>query len=103
MREAFIVASSRTPLAKSFRGSFNMLEQQFQERIPLDPRPFTRGPLRVLESANMPAVLIEMGYLTNADQEKLLAGNEFQGTLVQAVVDVIVRFRDRVAATGAAQ
>jgi len=80
-----------------------MLEQQFQERIPLDPRPFSRGPLRVLESANMPAVLIEMGYLTNADQEKLLVGNEFQGTLVQAVVDVIVRFRDRVAATGAAQ
>ena len=29
---------------------------------------------RVLESANMPAVLVEMGFLTNAEQEKQLAG-----------------------------
>ena len=44
-----------------------------------------RLPLSVLESANMPAVLIEMGYLSNADQEKRMAGNEFQNTVAQAV------------------
>ncbi len=48
----------------------------------------------MLESANMPAVLIEMGYLTNADQARLLAGAEFQNTLVQALFDAVVRFRD---------
>ena len=43
-----------------------MLEQQLHDHVPLATRPVDRAPLRVLESANMPAVLIEMGYLTNA-------------------------------------
>jgi N-acetylmuramoyl-L-alanine amidase len=75
------------------------LEEQLVERVPLDARPLDRAPFRVLESANMPAVLIEMGYLTNPDQEKLLAGGAFQTTFVQAVFDSIVRFRDYLASS----
>jgi N-acetylmuramoyl-L-alanine amidase len=71
-----------------------ILEQQFRGRIPLAARPLESAPLRVLESANMPAVLVEMGYLTNADQARLLAGANFQNTLVQALFDAVVRFRD---------
>jgi N-acetylmuramoyl-L-alanine amidase len=72
----------------------NILAQQLHDRIPLLPAPVDRGPLRVLESANMPAVVIEMGYLTNADQEKLLTSDGFQNTFVQALLDAVVRFRD---------
>jgi N-acetylmuramoyl-L-alanine amidase len=71
-----------------------ILQQQFRNRIPLAVRPVESAPLRVLESANMPAVLIEMGYLTNVDQARLLAGAEFQNSLVQALFESIVRFRD---------
>jgi len=71
-----------------------ILEQQFHGRIPLASRAVESAPLRVLESANMPAVLIEMGYLTNVDQARLLAGADFQNTLVQALFDAVVRFRD---------
>jgi N-acetylmuramoyl-L-alanine amidase len=71
-----------------------ILAEQFRNRIPMSPRPIESAPLRVLESANMPAVLVEMGYLTNADQAKRLSGAEFQNTLVQALFDSIVRFRD---------
>ena len=79
-----------------------LLQQQLQDRVPLVARPVEvdRAPLRVLESANMPAVLIEMGYLTNADQEKLLAGDAFQNTLVQALFDAIVKYRDALTAGG---
>ena len=42
----------------------------------------------------MPAVLIEMGYLTNPDQEKLLATDAFQNAFVQAMYEAVVRFRD---------
>ena len=38
-------------------------------------RPIDRAPLRVLESANMPAVLVEVGYLTNPAQATLIARN----------------------------
>ena len=41
MREAVIVASSRTPLAKSFRGSFNLTrpddKDEDSERAPASP------------------------------------------------------------------
>jgi len=71
-----------------------MLQQQFRDHVPLASRPIDRAPLRVLESANMPAVLIELGYLTNPDQAKLLTGETFQNTAAQAIFDAIVRFRD---------
>ena len=71
-----------------------LLEAQFHDRIPLAARPVDSAPLRVLESANMPAVLVEMGYLTNPAQEKQLAGAEFQNAFVQAVFDAVVKFRD---------
>lgn len=67
-----------------------------KDHVPLAPRPIDHAPLRVLESANMPAVLVEVGYLTNAAQEKQIAGNDFQTTLVQGLVDAIVRYRDAV-------
>jgi len=66
-------------------------------QVPIAARPVEHAPLRVLESANMPAVLLEMGYLTNATQEKGLAGAEMQTVIAQAVFDAIVRFRDALA------
>ena len=77
-----------------------LLEQQLHDRVPLSSRVIDRAPLRVLESANMPAVLIELGYLTNAEQAKLLASDTFQVTAVQALYEAIVRFRDAYAAGG---
>jgi len=69
------------------------LEEHFQNRVPLDARPTDRVPLRVLASANMPAVVLEVGYLSNPEQEKQLAGNELQGALAQSIVDAVVVFR----------
>jgi N-acetylmuramoyl-L-alanine amidase len=48
----------------------------------------------------MPAVLIEMGYLTNPEQEKLLTSDGFQNALVQALFDTVVRFRDTLPSGG---
>ena len=79
----------------------DILEQQLHDRIPLTEHPVDRAPLRVLESANMPAVLVEVGFLSNAQQERLLAGEAFQATFAQAILDSIVRFRDSLAAVGA--
>lgn len=61
---------------------------------PLAQRPIEHAPIRLLEAANMPAVLIEMGFLTNAEQEQALAGPELPAAIAQAVLDGIVRFRE---------
>jgi len=70
------------------------IQESLQGHVPLAPKPRESAPIRVLEPANMPAVLIEMGYLTNAEQEKQLASADFQNTLVQALVDAVMKYRD---------
>ena len=69
------------------------LESALRERIAMSPRSVMQAPLRVLVGANMPAALVETGFLSNPAQEKQLAGDDFQNTIVQALVDGIVRFR----------
>ena len=49
-----------------------------RERVPMSPRAIQQAPFRVLVGANMPAVLVEMGFLTNPAQEKQLQSDEFQ-------------------------
>jgi len=77
-----------------------LVEQFLHDRVPLAQRAIDRAPLRVLESANMPAVLIELGYLSNADQARLLTSDAFQNAVVQALFEAIVRFRDQTAPGG---
>ena len=77
-----------------------ILEQQLRNRVPLSVHPIDRAPLRILESANMPAVLLEMGFLSNAEQEKQLTVDVFQAGVVQSIYEAVVRFRDSLNAGG---
>ena len=54
------------------------VEAALRERVPMSPRAIQQAPFRVLVGANMPAVLVEMGFITNAEQEKQLASEAFQ-------------------------
>ncbi len=74
-----------------------LIQQQFRNRVPLSVRPIQHAPLRVLESANMPAVIVELGYLSNADDARRLANADQQGVIAQALFDAIQRFRDLLA------
>jgi N-acetylmuramoyl-L-alanine amidase len=71
------------------------VEAALREKVPMSPRAIQQAPFRVLVGANMPAVLVEMGFITNAEQEKQLSSDAFQVSIVQALVDSIVRYRDR--------
>jgi len=77
-----------------------MLQEQLAQKSPLTAQPVNSAALRVLESANMPAVLVELGYVTNPDQEKLLTSDAFQATVVQSLYDAVIRFRDSLTAGG---
>jgi len=71
----------------------SVLEQELRQRVPMGQRPVQQGPMRLLSAANMPAVLVEMAYLTNNAQEKAAAGDEFKNAVAQALYNAIVRFR----------
>ncbi len=70
-----------------------LLEEELRARVPVGPHPLQRAPLRVLVGANMPAVLVEMTYLTNAGQAQRAASPEFQTAVAQAVYETVLRFR----------
>jgi N-acetylmuramoyl-L-alanine amidase len=71
----------------------SVLEQELRQRVPMGQRPIQQGPMRLLSAANMPAVLVEMAYLTNSAQEKAAAGEEFKNAVAQALYNAIIRFR----------
>jgi N-acetylmuramoyl-L-alanine amidase len=85
------LAQARHVQASTAFGS--ILEEDLRAILKMCARPRHEAPLRVLTSVNMPAALIEMAYLTNPDEERLIRGEDYQSTLVQAIYNAVVRFR----------
>ena len=75
-------------------GFASILEEELRGRLPVNGRPILQAPFRVLAAANMPAVLVELGYLTNADDERLLKSAAHQDLVAQALLQAVIRFRD---------
>ncbi len=51
-----------------------------------------QAPFRVLVGATMPAVLVEVAFISNAEEEKRLKSPEFQQTVADAVARAVARF-----------
>ncbi len=60
--------------------------------VPLNAQPAVQAPLRLLVGANMPAALVEMGFLTNVDDDRGLAGN-VSGAIVESILAAIAELR----------
>jgi N-acetylmuramoyl-L-alanine amidase len=73
-----------------------MVEQAFRGRVEMSPRPVQQAPFRVLVGATMPAILVEVGYLSNAEQEQALSSGAYQDQIAQGLFDAIVQFRAQV-------
>ena len=52
------------------------------------------GPFYVLVGAGMPAVLVEVGFVTHADEGRRIAADDYQGALTDGLVYGIGRFVD---------
>ncbi len=70
--------------------------EELSARVPMSPRGVQQAPLRVLVGANMPAALVELGFISNPGQEVQLASPAFQDAVVDALLQSIIRFRDMV-------
>ena len=74
-----------------------IVEAELRQRVPMSGRAIQQAPFRVLVGANMPAVLVELAFITNPEQEKALSSDGFQQQFVVALVNSIARYRDQVA------
>src|SRR5688572_14436544 len=73
-----------------------IVDQRLRTTAGLPTVALQRAPLRSLAGTNMPAVLIEMAYLTNAEEEKLLSSGDFQNGIALALTEAVAAFRDHV-------
>jgi N-acetylmuramoyl-L-alanine amidase len=70
-----------------------LVRQLLQQGVALLDAEAGQRPLRVLVGTNMPAVQLELGFLTNPDDERALRTGDRRGTIVEAIVAAIAEVR----------
>jgi N-acetylmuramoyl-L-alanine amidase len=73
-----------------------IIDQKLRTIAGLPTVALERAPMRNLAGTNMPAVLIEMGYLSNAEEERLLTSGDFQNSFALSLTEAVAAFRDHV-------
>jgi N-acetylmuramoyl-L-alanine amidase len=73
----------------------NLVQAELNGALGLRDRGVKQAPFRVLMGAAMPAVLVELGFLSNPDEEKKLLAADYRGQLVEALVRAISRYQGR--------
>ena len=57
-------------------------------------RGIKQNTFRVLKGAMMPAVLVEVGFISNAEEERLLSTADYQDRLAETLYRGLIRYKD---------
>ena len=71
----------------------NMIQGELNEMLKLKDRGVKQAPFRVLMGATMPAVLVELGFISNPDEEKKLKDAAYREQLVDALSRAIAHYK----------
>jgi N-acetylmuramoyl-L-alanine amidase len=80
-------------------GLASAIEGSLRARVGMSPRAVQQAPFRVLVGANMPAALVEIGYVSNPEQEQQLTSADYQNKVAEALLEAIVKFRTQLERT----
>ncbi|HNQ42854.1 MAG TPA: N-acetylmuramoyl-L-alanine amidase, partial [Candidatus Cloacimonadota bacterium] len=79
--------------------SSNIMAGSIQQHITVGSKSYDRGVKQanfyVLRGAFMPSVLIELGFISNPEEERLLINSEYQDRLARTIFEGIKRFKYR--------
>lgn len=78
----------------------NLVQEELNLTLGLRDRGVKQAPFRVLMGATMPAVLVELGFLSNPQEEARLKSPIYQAELVDSLFRAIRRFKTQIEATG---
>jgi N-acetylmuramoyl-L-alanine amidase len=70
-----------------------LIQGELNSELQLRDRGVKQAPFRVLRGAAMPAVLLELGFLSNPEEEKKLLQPEYRAQLADALVRAVSRYR----------
>jgi len=71
-----------------------MVQEKLARVMNSENRGVKQAPFRVLMDATMPAVLIEVGFLTSPQEAKMITDSETQEKIVEAIACAIILYRD---------
>jgi len=70
-----------------------MIQEELNQQLDLRDRGVKQAPFRVLMGAAMPAVLVELGFISSREEEAQLRDPAYRAQLVEALVRAIARFK----------
>ena len=71
----------------------NLIQGELNQELQLKDRGVKQAPFRVLVGAGMPAVLVELGFISNPEEEKKLQDPAYRGQLVEALTRAIAKYK----------
>jgi N-acetylmuramoyl-L-alanine amidase len=94
--EDWILATlAQSAWAEESRAVARLLSRHLGKVTATRRRPVQQAGFQVLVGASMPAVLVELGFLTNAEDHRQLAAREGRRELVRALADALVELHAR--------
>lgn len=84
--------SSQNPVSAQSRNLAESIQSELVGVIGLNNRGVKDAAFYVIKNTKMPAVLIEIGFISNPAEEKLLGSAEFQGKAAQGIYSGILSF-----------
>src|SRR5881296_2306682 len=72
-----------------------MIQENLNDVLDIANRGIKQAPFRVLMGATMPAVLIEVAFITSPEEEKRLKDAAFKDRLAGAIFDSVKKFHDK--------
>lgn len=86
--------------SQSFAG---LVQAELNEALGLRNRGVKQAPFRVLLGVAMPAVLVELGFLSNPSEQKRLRDSQYRGDLVDSLVRAVSRYKAQIERSPAMQ
>ena len=71
----------------------SLIQEELNRALGLANRGVRQAPFAVLMGATMPAVLVELGFITNPSEEARLLDPAYRANLLDAVVRAVIRFK----------
>ncbi len=71
----------------------SIIQEELNRALELRNRGVKQAPFRVLMGVAMPAVLVELGFLSNPREEERLLDPLYRSRLADALVDAVIRYR----------